>query len=173
MQRVEADLTSTWAYDTAPKGIGKLATTATNTGYSRSHAYDGLGRPVQTQVTIGTGTYAFNTSYDAASRVSTVTYPSGLSVGYTRNALSFQTQLTNRATNQVYWTAVARDVQMRLTQQVSEQTVYIWKRRLGTFEANDVRRLKALELENGRLKKLVAERDLEIEVTKEIAAEKW
>ena len=56
---------------------------------------------------------------------------------------------------------------------VSEQTVYIWKRRFGTFEASDVRRLKALELENGRLKKLVAERDLEIEVMKEIAAKKW
>jgi len=38
---------------------------------------------------------------------------------------------------------------------------------------NDVRRLKALEQENARLKKLVAERDLEIEVMKEIAAKKW
>ena len=56
---------------------------------------------------------------------------------------------------------------------VSEQTIYIWKRRFGTFEANDVRRLKMLEVENGRLKKLVAERDLEIEVMKEIAAKKW
>ncbi len=37
----------------------------------------------------------------------------------------------------------------------------------------DVKRLKALEPENGRLKKLVAERDLEIEVMKEIAAKKW
>jgi putative transposase len=33
--------------------------------------------------------------------------------------------------------------------------------------------LKALETENNRLKKLVAERDLEIEVMKEIAARKW
>jgi putative transposase len=56
---------------------------------------------------------------------------------------------------------------------VSEQTIYIWKRRFGAFEANDVRRLKSLETENARLKKLVAERDLEIEVMKEIAAKKW
>ena len=41
------------------------------------------------------------------------------------------------------------------------------------MEANDARRLKALETENARLKKLVAERDLEIEVMKEIAAKKW
>jgi putative transposase len=53
---------------------------------------------------------------------------------------------------------------------ISEQTIYSWKKRFGTFEANDVRRLKQLELENARLKKLVAERDLELEVMKEIAS---
>ena len=41
------------------------------------------------------------------------------------------------------------------------------------IEANDVRRLKQLEAENARLKKLVAERDLEIEVMKEVAAKNW
>jgi len=41
-----------------------------------------------------------------------------------------------------------------------------------TFQADDVRRLKQLEAENARLKKLVAERDLEIEVMKEINAKK-
>ena len=41
------------------------------------------------------------------------------------------------------------------------------------MEAQDVRRLKELEVENGRLKKLLAERDLAIEVMKEIAAKKW
>ena len=56
---------------------------------------------------------------------------------------------------------------------VSEQTIYIWKKRFGSFQADDVRRLKQLESENARLKKLVAERDLEIEVMKEIAAKKW
>lgn len=56
---------------------------------------------------------------------------------------------------------------------VSEQAIYTWRKRFGTFEANDVRRLKQLEAENARLKKLVAERDLEIEVMKEIAAKKW
>jgi putative transposase len=56
---------------------------------------------------------------------------------------------------------------------VTTQTIYIWKKKFGTFDANEVRRLKALEQENSRLKKLVAERDLEIEVMKEIAAKKW
>ena len=49
---------------------------------------------------------------------------------------------------------------------ISEQTIYTWRKRFGAFQANDVRRLKQLEAENARLKKLVAERDLEIEVMK-------
>jgi putative transposase len=53
---------------------------------------------------------------------------------------------------------------------ISEQTIYTWRKRFGTFQADDVRRLKQLEAENALLKKLVAERDLEIEVMKEIAA---
>ena len=58
-------------------------------------------------------------------------------------------------------------------QGVSEQTIYTWRKRFGTIEASDVRRLKALEAENARLKKLVAERDLAIEVMKEIAVKNW
>jgi putative transposase len=56
---------------------------------------------------------------------------------------------------------------------VSEQTIYTWRKRFGGFQANDVRRLKQLEAENARLKKLVAERDLEIEVMKEVASKNW
>ena len=41
------------------------------------------------------------------------------------------------------------------------------------MEALDVRRLRQLEGENGRLKKLLAERDLELEVMKEISTNKW
>jgi putative transposase len=56
---------------------------------------------------------------------------------------------------------------------ISEQTLYVWKKRFGQMEALDVRRLRQLESENGRLKKLLAERDLELEVMKEISAKKW
>jgi len=55
---------------------------------------------------------------------------------------------------------------------ISEQTIYVWRKRFGGLQSNDVRRLKQLEAENARLKKLVAERDLEIEVMKEVAAKK-
>ena len=56
---------------------------------------------------------------------------------------------------------------------VSVQAIYQWRKRFGTFQVGDVRRVKQLEAENNRLKKLVAERDLEIEVMKEINAKKW
>jgi len=56
---------------------------------------------------------------------------------------------------------------------ISEQTIYTWRKRFGGLQATDVRRLRHLETENARLKKLVAERDLEIEVMKEVAAKNW
>ena len=56
---------------------------------------------------------------------------------------------------------------------ISEQTIYVWRKRFGGLQSNDVRRLKQLEAENARLKKLVAERDFEIEVMKEVAAKNW
>lgn len=56
---------------------------------------------------------------------------------------------------------------------VSEQAIYTWRKRFGAMQSDNVRRLKQLEAENARLKKLVAERDLEIEVMKEINSKKW
>jgi len=53
---------------------------------------------------------------------------------------------------------------------VSEQTLYLWRKRYGQLEAADVKQLRTLQQENARLKKLLAERDLEIEVMKEITA---
>jgi putative transposase len=56
---------------------------------------------------------------------------------------------------------------------VSEASIYAWQKRFGEMEVDDVRRLRDLETENGRLKKLLAERDLSIEIMKEINAKKW
>ena len=56
---------------------------------------------------------------------------------------------------------------------VSAHTIYGWRKHFGTLEPVDVRRLRQLEQENGRLKKMVADRDLEIDVLKEITRKKW
>jgi putative transposase len=51
---------------------------------------------------------------------------------------------------------------------VSAQTIYGWRKHFGTLEPADVKRLRQVEHENSRLKKVVADRDLEIDVLKEI-----
>jgi putative transposase len=56
---------------------------------------------------------------------------------------------------------------------VREQTIYAWCKRFGELEVVDVKRLRGLEQENAKLKKLLAERDLEIDGMKEVAAKKW
>jgi len=56
---------------------------------------------------------------------------------------------------------------------VSEASIYAWRKRFGEMVSDDVKRLKTLEAENAQLKKMVAERDLEIEVMREIGAKKW
>jgi transposase-like protein len=56
---------------------------------------------------------------------------------------------------------------------ISDQTIYLWRKRFGELQAVDVKRLRQMEAENAKLKKLLAERDLEIEVMKEVAAKKW
>lgn len=56
---------------------------------------------------------------------------------------------------------------------VSEPTIYAWRKHFGTLDKQDVRRMKTIEAENARLKKLLAERDLELDVMKEIARGKY
>ena len=56
---------------------------------------------------------------------------------------------------------------------VAEQTMYRWRQRFTGMDVSDVPELKRLKDENARLKKLLAERDLEVEVMKEIQAKKW
>lgn len=56
---------------------------------------------------------------------------------------------------------------------VSEQSIYRWKRQFGQMDVADVRELRHLRHENTRLKKVLAERDLEVEVMKELQAKKW
>jgi putative transposase len=51
---------------------------------------------------------------------------------------------------------------------ISEQTFYRWKRKYGEMSTSEVRRLRELEAENTRLKRLLAERDLEIDAIKDV-----
>lgn len=56
---------------------------------------------------------------------------------------------------------------------ISEATFYSWRQKFGGFNQKEVQRLKELEKENARLKKLLADRDLEIDCLKEISTKNW
>ena len=56
---------------------------------------------------------------------------------------------------------------------ISEQTFYRWRQKFGSMALSDVRRLKELEEENRRLKRLVADQALDIQLLKEVNAKKW
>jgi putative transposase len=55
----------------------------------------------------------------------------------------------------------------------SEPSFYAWRSKFGGMDVSDAKRLKVLERENGRLKKLLAESMLEVEVTREALRKKW
>lgn len=56
---------------------------------------------------------------------------------------------------------------------VSQQTIYRWKQKYGELEVSELKRLKALEAENARLKKLVADQALDNQMLKELLGKKW
>ena len=55
----------------------------------------------------------------------------------------------------------------------SEASYYLWRGKFGGMEVSDAKRLKALEAENAKLKKLLAEKMLENEVAREALRKKW
>ena len=55
----------------------------------------------------------------------------------------------------------------------SEASYYLWRNKFGGMSVSDAKRLRELEAENGRLKKLLAESMLENEVTREALRKKW
>ena len=56
---------------------------------------------------------------------------------------------------------------------MSEATLYNWKSKFGGMDVSDAKRLKALEEENGKLKKLLAESMLDASALRELLAKKW
>lgn len=56
---------------------------------------------------------------------------------------------------------------------VSQATIFQWKKKFAGMTVNEAKRLRELEAENARLKKLVADQALNIEVLKEVNSKKW
>lgn len=56
---------------------------------------------------------------------------------------------------------------------ISQGTFYRWKSKYGGMDVNEAKRLKALEEENTRLKRLVADQALDIQILKDVNSKKW
>lgn len=56
---------------------------------------------------------------------------------------------------------------------VSEQTFFRWRSKFGGIGVSEIKRMRDLESENGRLKRIVAERDLEIDSMREVLKKNW
>ena len=76
-----------------------------------------------------------------------------------------------RAVREVENGASQTDVARRLG--VNQQTIYRWKERFGGMQVSDARRLRQLEEENGRLKKLLADQLLDNEALRLVVSKKW
>ena len=56
---------------------------------------------------------------------------------------------------------------------VSEATFYTWRKKYGGMDVSEARRARALEEENSRLKRLVADQAVQIQILKEVNSKKW
>lgn len=56
---------------------------------------------------------------------------------------------------------------------ISEQAVYRWRNKYGGIETSELQRLRALEAENSRLEKIVAQQALHLDALKDLVAKKW
>lgn len=56
---------------------------------------------------------------------------------------------------------------------VSEWSLYRWRKKYGDMDVSETKRLRSLEKENSRLKRIVAEQAMDIDAMKELLAKKW
>lgn len=56
---------------------------------------------------------------------------------------------------------------------ISSETFYRWRKKFGAMQASDAKRLRALEEENRRLKRVVADQALNIQVLKDVLGKEW
>ena len=149
-QRVEPEYTSNWSYDGCSKGIGKLCSSNTSHGVSRSFTYDSLGRPSSSRVDVSSGISAASAvGYDGNGRVETVTYPTGLQIGLQYTARGYLNTVTNKsafsgvavAANTVLWRA---------------QSVNAWGRVQSSTRSNGVTEQQDVQGQTGRISRIYA-----------------
>jgi YD repeat-containing protein len=117
IERTEPEGISTWQYDTAAKGIGKLATMIGADAYQQKHHYDSFGRLAQTSSLMNGQTYSLNTQYDQYGRVAALTYPTGFAVQHEYNDYGYLSIVRNANNNTQFWEAKTMNARGQLEEQ--------------------------------------------------------
>ena len=117
VSRSEAEGLTTWTYDTAARGIGKIHQVSGPNAYLEVAGYDSLGRPDTTTTTIAGEVYNTSLTYDALGRPSTITYPSGFTVQNNYTANGFLGSVSEILGGTVYWQANTVDAEGMVTRE--------------------------------------------------------
>ncbi len=115
-RRSESESTSTWGYDGAFKGLGKLQMVTGPNGYLRTQTYDSLGRDSKTATTIDGEVFDMFVGYDSGGRLCRLVYPTGFAINYVYNTLGYLSRIRDTATNALYWQASVHNAEGQLTQ---------------------------------------------------------
>lgn len=116
LTRAEADLVSTWTYDSCFMGKGRMCRASADNGYKIDYTFDSAGRQTQSTTKIDSD-YVSAVTYGTDGRVATIVYPTGLTLKHLYSPSGYLKEIRNNATNAMYWQANAVDAQGHLLQQ--------------------------------------------------------
>lgn len=109
------DVTFTSAYDT--RFVGALSSVSASNGTSVEYYYDSYGRDVSQTVSIGGMQFSTQTTYDQQGHIATITYPSGLSIGYDYAYNGLLHDVSNAVTGESIWQVDAQNARGQTIQQ--------------------------------------------------------
>jgi RHS repeat-associated protein len=116
-RRVVGDVTTTWLYDSAAHGVGKLAAVSTSNGYKEELFYDSYGRVIGQAAVIEREQFYTATEYDRFSRITKTVYPSSFAVRNKYDAKGFLVAVENESESKTLWRAEQIDVMGRVEQE--------------------------------------------------------
>jgi len=117
VERQEPEGTTSWEYDTAPKGIGSLAKLTSSSGYSETYRYDSFGRATETLTAFGGQIFPVTTCYDQYGRASALTYPTSFAVHHIYNDLGYLQAVHRADTQQSVWQTEVMNARGQLEKQ--------------------------------------------------------
>ncbi|XP_013381439.1 uncharacterized protein LOC106152422 [Lingula anatina] len=123
VKRTEPEGVTTWSYDTKEKGIGKPGQINGPEGFHQEWDYDGHGREVSVSTVLNGTTLTIRTTYDAASRVNSQTYPNGAKVYRCYNSVGLLSKVKEAScssadTTGMIWKAVNYDAAGRILDEI-------------------------------------------------------